>query len=430
MARGGFRVDYEQSSLNDFTLQGDIYDGNIDLNLLLPVLTPPFVDPNADEVLDVTGGNVLGRWNYKESEDISHSLQAYYDRTQRYYVVFDQTINTFDIDYQSTRNVDDRNELIWGAGYRLIWDDLEGSILLDYDPGKRTTHLYSAFIQDKYTILPDKLYLTIGSKFEHNSFTGFEVQPNIRGAWTLTDNQTLWASISSAVRTPSRSEDDISLVVANLFPGFVRAFGNRDIVSEELLAYEIGYRIRPKQNLLFDITAFFNDYDKIRTQGFDPDLTTPPDPALGLLGGNDATAESYGLEVSATWDVVDNWQLNAGYSYLHLDIKLDDGVIDPVIILDDGKSPKHQFNIRSQLYLPHNIELSNSLYYVDNLSSINIPSYVRFDSKILWSPKPGLELSMVGQNLLDNRHQEFAEPLHGALNEIERSVFARVTWRH
>lgn len=429
MTRGGFRIDHEQSSKSNFTFQGDIYDGNIDLDLVLPTLDAPFNEFIAD-TLDVSGGNLLGRWNYQQSEAVNHSLQVYYDYTQRNYTVFNASINTFDIDYQSTWNASDRNEIIWGTGYRLVWDDLDGTNLLDYDPGKRTTHLFNAFVQDKYAIVPEKLYLTVGSKFEHNDFTGFEIQPTIRGTWTPTNDQTVWAAVSRAVRTPNRSEDDISFVVLNLEPGFIRTFGSRDVVSETLIAYELGYRIKATPNLLFDATVFFNDYDDLRTQEANFDLTAPPDPAFALVGDNGATAESYGLEVSSTWDVLDNWQLKAAYSYLDLAISLKDGHADGVIERDEGKSPEHQFNIRSQLYLPHNVELSNSLYYVDKLETIGVPSYIRFDTRIAWKPITGLELSLVGQNLFDGEHSEFSGPFQGAANEIERSIFARVTWRY
>lgn len=428
-ARGGFRIDHEQSKEHSFTFQGDVYDQDVNLNLNLPTNTSPFINPISDTV-EQFGTNLLAKWNYKASDNINHTLQVYYDHAQYYYALLKHDISTFDIDFQSTWNLNKQNEIVWGTGYRYISDHLRGTDLISYVPEKRNVDLYSAFIQNKFTIIPETLSLTFGSKFEHNDFTGFEIQPSIRSTWTPSPNHTVWAAISRAVRTPNRSEDDVSVVVSNLNPGFIRWVGNRQFESEDVLAYEIGYRIKPKRNLLIDTTIFYNEYDDLRTNELDFSANIPADTALGLPFHNGAEGTTYGIEIASTWNVRDNWEIKAAYSYLNVDIQLKDFSTDSLALEDEGKAPKNQFNIRSNIYLPHNVELSNSLYYVDNLSSIGIPSFIQFDSRVSWEPVEGLELSLVGLNLFDDRHQEFTAPLHGEANEIDRSIYGQITWRY
>src|SRR5207245_8936806 len=74
-----------------------------------------------------------------------------------------------------------------------------------------TDKLYNAFIQDEIPIVGDQLSLTIGSKFLHNGYSGFEIQPTARLLWTPSSRQTVWAAVTRAVRTPSRVEEDLQL---------------------------------------------------------------------------------------------------------------------------------------------------------------------------------------------------------------------------
>lgn len=429
--RGGFRADWQYSDKEYLTFQGDVYSGKRNLELSLPIVVSPFTE-FSDDSLEVQGGNILVRWD-KQISDISNiKLQAYYDRADRDYSVFRQEINTFDIDFQHEINTHINNNLIWGAGYRTIFDDLEGSVWLDYRTNERTTNLYSAFIQDKINLVPTKLNLTIGSKFEFNDYTGFEIQPNMRVAWTPNSQQTIWGAISRAVRTPSRSEDDISLIVASLDPGFIRWEGSRASQAEELIAYELGYRTQPTTKMSLDIAAFYNDYDTLRTFEasspfidsstiFDPHLVVP------LVVNNNATAETYGIELAAEWEVSSKWRLSGSYTFLQMDVHVDPTSTDTIAELDEGRSPQNQFNIHSNYILPHDLELSNSLYYVDSLSNLSIPSYFRFDSQLRWRPTNTTTISVVGQNLFDDRHQEFSGPLHGIASEIGRNIYAKVS---
>ena len=70
-------------------------------------------------------------------------------------------------------------------------------------PAQLDQRLYSGFVQDEIALRTD-VTLTLGTKVEHNDYTGFEVQPSGRLQWNVTPKQTLWAAVSRAVRTPSQ----------------------------------------------------------------------------------------------------------------------------------------------------------------------------------------------------------------------------------
>ena len=417
--RSGFKADWENSNNDEFTVQGDIYDNRANLELSLPD------GSTRPDALLVSGGNLLTKWNHEHSNASKSSVQMYFDKASADYSLLHQDNYTYDFDYQYNTNIGEKNNLTTGVGYRYITDDLQGSTFLSYTPVNRGRSLFSTFIQDTYKIVPDKVHLTFGSKFEKNDFTGFEVQPSARAAWYPNLSNTLWASVSRAVRTPNRSEDNLSMVVA---PGYLRWQGNRNFKSEELVAYELGYKVKATENLLFDATTFINKYDRLRTNELS-DVNLPADTVLGLPFDNKAKATSQGFELAPSWLVTKYWKLKGSYTYLTMDIKTVDGSTDTLVAGQSRVSPENQFSVQSQLYLPHSVELTNSLYYVDELTNIGISSYYRFDSRIMWTVKPGVELSLIGQNLLSSRHQEFSQPLNGLPNEIERNVYGKITVR-
>jgi iron complex outermembrane receptor protein len=428
MLRAGFRLDWEPTNQNSFTVQGDIYTGNQDEDYLVPTTRFPF----AGKIVatdTVSGGNLLGRWSHSFSTDSQLTVQAYYDRTERDSPIFSEKRDTGDIDLQHRFGLGERQEVIWGLGFRATHDDVTNSLNVSLLPDRRTLNLYSAFVQDEISIVPELFRLTLGSKFEHNDFTGFEIQPSARVLWTPGHSQTFWASVSRAVRTPSRAESDIVLNPAPpvpLPPGLITILGNPNMDSEELLAYELGYRVQPIDQLKLDLTAFYNDYDHLRT--LEP---TTPGPVSPSIVANNLFGESYGTEISATAQVTNRWRLQGSYSYLEVQLHRKSGSRDSSTeATTEGSSPHHQFFIRSLVDLGWNIQFDSTLRYVDVLPAQKIPSYLTLDLRLAWSPRKDLEFAIVGQNLLDDRHPEFAPTFIGTQQtEVERSVYGTVVWR-
>ena len=373
---------------------------------------------------------MLGRWSHSFAPDSELTVQAYYDRTVRHSPIFGESRDTGDVDLQHRFAWGDRQKLVWGLGFRATHADIMNSLNVSLLPPDRTLKLYSAFLQDEISIVPERFRITIGSKFEHNDFTGFEIQPSARVLWTPGHAQTFWASISRAVRTPSQAESDIRLNPAPpvpIPPGFLTITGNPNMISEELLAYEAGYRVQPIDQLKIDITVFYNDYDHLRT--IEP---IRPGPVSPSMVANKLFGETYGTEISATAQVTNHWRVQGSYSFLEPQLHRERGSRDnSTEKIVEGSSPQHQFFIRSLLDLPWNIQFDSTLRYVDALPAPNIPSYVTLDLRLAWSPYKDLEVAIVGQNLLDDRHPEFAPTFIGTQRtEVERSVYGTVVWRY
>jgi iron complex outermembrane receptor protein len=284
-------------------------------------------------------------------------------------------------------------------------------------------------VQDEITVIPERLGVTLGSKFEHNDFTGFELQPSIRAWWAPAARQTLWASVSRAVRTPSRAESDLRLNPAPpvpIPPGRLTVFGNPEMVAEELLAYEIGYRAQPAERLTFDLALFYNEYENLRSLE-----RLVPGPVSPSTVANNLSGETYGAELSATVQAARPWRVQGGYTFLEMHLHRARGSTDvSTEVATEGSSPHHQFFIRSLLDLGWNIQFDSTVRYVDALPGPNIPSYLALDLRLAWSPRKNLEVAIVGQNLLDDRHPEFAPTFIGTeRTEVERRVFATFQWR-
>ncbi len=310
MVRGGFRMDWDVTPDDLVTFQGDYYDGETHSTLLSGA-------PDSD---DLSGGNILTRWSHSFSEVSDMSAQLYFDRTERKLSLIEDTLNTLDLEFQHRFQMSAIHDVVWGAGYRLSVDEIENTAAVGFSPEDRTDNLASAFVQNEFRFLEDSLHLILGSKFEYNEYTDFEFQPNLRVLWQPDTSQSVWGAVSRAVRTPSRADDGVSFFSTSPVPGVFNTFsGNDDFESEDLLAFEIGYRAQPVERFSIDATAYFNLYDDLRSTeilGPPAPLPSPPFPLgsvvvpLGL--DNKVDAEAYGIEVSANWSVTDPGRSPAG----------------------------------------------------------------------------------------------------------------------
>jgi iron complex outermembrane receptor protein len=401
MSQGGFRMDWRPSDGNQFTLQGDAYQGTR--------------GNGAIGDTDLLGGNILGRWTQQLDNDSDIRLQMYYDGTSRNIpFTYGESRNTFDVDFQYHVPLGKIQNLTMGLGYRWTSDNVINGANIQFNPKRRTEDLFSAFIQDEIQIVPDRLRLTLGTKIEHNIFTGFEFQPSGRLLWTIDNRQSAWAAISRAVRTPTQLEEDLRIVV-----GPVSFDNNRNFQSEDVLAYELGYRTEPADWLALDIATFYNNYtnlSSVETAGF---------PRLAV--GNSINGQTYGIELGSTLKLADWWTVRASNSFLHVQLDRAAGSSDLTTIRKRRDDPQHQAYIRSSMDLGRNVDFDLSLRYVSELSDQKIPGYVAADARLAWRPQPGLELAIVGQNLFDDRHPEFVTG--DVRHEIERSAFATLTYR-
>jgi len=439
--RGGFRADWTPAGANSLTLQGDLYRSRFDETLTVASLSAPYSNtfPNDGKY---SGGNILGRWNHT-SEGSSMSLQMYYDNTTiTDHSLFGDHQNILDVDFQHGFHIGDSQQFVWGLGYRSIRDKNDPSFTVSLQPNQVTLNQFSTFLQDEISLVDNRLQITLGSKFERNKFTGFEIEPNARLLWNLTPNQSIWTAVSRAVRTPALTEEGLRLNSAVIPPGtpgnptplpaVIAVFGSKQFNSEDLLAYELGYRVQATSNLSLDIATFYNNYSNLRTAEpgapFVEGSPAPTDIVIPFVAGNKMSGGTYGVELFADWKVVPKWRLAGSYSYLQMDIHKNANSQDPTPDNPNGISPRHQWYLRSSIDLPKHFEQDTTLRFVDHLPSLNLPNYYSLDAHLGWRPVTSLELSIGGQNLLNNWHLEFLPDfVNTSPTVVKRSIFGSIT---
>lgn len=428
--RGGFRTDWTPTAADTVMVQGDYFGSETNELEDVVSVSPPF-SARRQVVADNRGGFVLGRWNRTLSDTSQLSLQSFASHSTQAQFSGTPVSDIFDLELQHRFAAGRRQDLTWGLGYRLRRDDLSDSGAVVFAPESLTQHLFTAFVQDEITLLPDRLQVSLGSKFEHNGYTGFEVQPGVRLLWTPTRTQALWAAVSRAVRTPDRFEDGARTTTAVIPTGppgsgtpplAVTLFGSHDVEAETLIAYELGWRIEAHRRVAFDLATFYDVYDDLTDFVAGPSRFEAPPPrvvlplnATNLSGGN-----SRGAELAVEWTPNARWRMVGDYTWLH--IRFLDGA-------REFDSSEHQVRLRSYLDLPHDLELNGAVFYASALRNQPIPSYTRVDLGLLWHPTASIELGVWGQNLLEDRHTEansFRSSFRGA---VPRGFVSRATWR-
>ena len=433
---GGFRLDWDGGKRDSIMLQGGGVDGRAGQTLRLPSFQPPF-SRISDGNLDFSGGHLLGRWTRKFSDTSDMALQVYYNRLERTQITSHEGRDTVDIDLHYRSALMPRHELSWGGGYRSTTDHIEGTFNVFFEPASRQANLYSGFLQHEWVAVDNRLVVTTGARLEHNSYTHVELQPNIRVMWTPNDRHAAWASIARAVRSPSRTNHDIGISTA-VFPGervpsVLTILGDDEFRSENLLAYETGYRVETSKHFSIDVATFFNVYDDLLTS--EPGRPFPQfdaDPArlvIPIRFSNLMRGETYGVETTVTGRIQERWKLSGSYSWLEMQLHTDPESRDSRAEEGEGESPRHQFQARSYLNLPWKMEFDASFYYVGSLPAFALPGYARLDARIGWNPRKTFRASLGLRNLLDDRHAEFFGSSGGLpIVEIRRAVYCKLTW--
>jgi iron complex outermembrane receptor protein len=437
--RGGFRADATLNTQNSLTLEGGLYTGTEGETRTSFVSLAPVLQQTQDVHAHVSGGDILGRWNHVFSSRSDTTLQLYDDRYSRNDSQLRERQNTVDLDFQH-HLAWGRQDFVWGAGYRFTADDIAGSLTQSFVPGRRNANLFNSFVQDEITVVPEKFFLTIGSKLEHNTYTGFHPEPSLRWVWTPDSRQAIWGAYSRATSTPSRAETALHIVLA-AFPGpggsltLLELLGNPRFKDENVDAYELGYRVQASSHLSLDLATFYNKYrDLNSTEPGTPFFETNPAPphlVIPLMFGNGMLGKVDGVELAANWKPWNHWTLSPGYTLLQMHLHRGPSSQDTDSpVSDQGLNPRNQFQLRSHLDFPRHFEVDTSLYFVGRLPTKNVPSYTRVDQRFAWLPAERLEISLVGQNLAQDHHSELVDP-NGTLapNEVKSSFYGEIRWR-
>jgi iron complex outermembrane recepter protein len=440
--QGGFRSDWTLSSSDTLTVEGDLYQARKGQTLTTLLPKESYRIATFEDRIKSQSGNLLGRWNHTYSNGSETSLQVYYTHGFR----SDQGLadeDIADVDFQYRLQRGSRHDLVSGIGYRRSRVDMQPLYTFQFDERRLSTNLFNTFLQDEIS-LSKTVSLTIGSKFEHNSFTGFEFEPSAQLVWAPNDRRMLWASAARAIRQPSWLYSNARADVATTpleggAMGLVHLRGTSDTQAEQVYDYEAGYRAQVHKRLSFDLTGFRSHYRRLTTVEPETPFPTmsllPPQLIIPRVYANRARSRNYGAEVFATWQVSNRWRITPGYTFLQMKVVRDPSSNDDGIEGISTDSPKHQFHLRSLVNLRRNVEWDSFISYVSPLSSevglvqLPVPNYTRLDTRLGWRLGEYVELSVAGQNLLAPRHLEFSKSYNVSPTEVQRSISGKVTWR-
>lgn len=404
----GLRYDAEGRNDDHVTVQGDAYWNTFGT----------LGRPDANN----QGWNILGRWSRRQSDDSEWITQVYFDHAQRDVPQqFSETRNTFDLSTQWQVQPVPEHALVVGLGLRDSLDDTgsEDDRTFVFSPSRRRLRLFSGYVQDEITIVPGRWTAYVGTKFEHNDYTGFEAQPGLRVAFTPDVDQTWWAAVSRAVRAPTRVDTHSRFRPAPA-TGFVLIQGNPDYQSESCWTGEIGYRVQPNHAWFVDVATFYSVYDNLRS--LEPTLPS----GLPLVLDNLREAETWGVELVCTLQPAQRWRLRANLNYLHEELRLQAGSLDTIGATLEASDPAWTGSIRSTLDLNHGLQVDGVLRGASARPGDALSGYVSADVRLAWRFSSDGEIALIGQNLLSPRHAEF--PAAGAQPEVERAWFARATF--
>lgn len=404
--QGGLRMDYDAGGADKLSLQASFEGGTEHTN------------PGPSSFDDQSA---MGQWAHRFSEKSDLQVQAYYNRTWRRDIpgTINDQMQTYDVDLQHHFQLGKTNNMVWGAGYRLMRDNSQSTtIFFGFLPAIRNLELCNAFVQDEIQLAPDKLKLTVGSKLLHNIYTGFEWQPSARLTWLPGRQQTIWAAVSRAVRTPSRIDVDYHIPVYPVPDDVQHVGGGPDFVSEKLMAYELGYRLQPISGASLSIAGFYNQYDDLYSVEVVPGTKT-------YLIQNGMEGNSQGVELSGLYQVTGNWQLRGGYTFFHKNVRDKPGHSFDTTY--EGTDPQGQAVLQSMLDLDKHFQLDLTGRYVSSrpLSVVaGVPvvnAYSNLDARLAWHSGK-LEVSVVAQNMVNDTHIEFAS------SRIPRNIYGKIAF--
>lgn len=430
---GGLRLDWQMRAADWLTLHSNLLDMRADKTVV-------DFDGSGTEnsKKSASSGYVLSRWEHRTTSG-DFALQAYFSQEIHHEMMGEGRERSLDLDFQNHVTRIARNDVTWGLGYRLTTDRMGGSDLPFMHNNHRDT-LFSSFFEDDVALLPETLTLTGGVKLQHNSFSAFEVQPTLRLLWLPRPGQSIWASTSRAVRTPSVQDMDLSLdyTVGQQYglPLIEEVRGNPAFQSEVLRAWELGYRQQFANRLSLDLASFFNVYSGLRNRKVGTTtMVTSPQPAIVIpvLYDNGIDAHSRGLEASITWNPARTLRAQASYSWENAHLRLMDGSLQN--LGDTWNSPTHTVNTRANWNFARGWNWFTSFSFVSqlqtppNANSMQIGAYKRLDSHIAYSISHAIQLRGGGDNLLEGTHGEFvSNDGYSVCGRISRSAYLKLVW--
>jgi iron complex outermembrane receptor protein len=440
MLRTGFKINHEHQGESHSSLQGEIFNGKAGETIVVSELTSsiPFADLSYNyNKTNLFGGHLMYNWKKDFSPESDLSFQGYYDSLHYEPEVADVAVDTLDVSLQHRFAPTLHQEVVWGGGYRFIYDKIDAFMMARVSNKNDAYDLITFFMQDDISFLNDRLHMVLGSQFENNSFTGWEIQPSIRGIWEVNPSHSIWAAVSRAVRGVSRLERGASINYAlpnPVLPMEMSAIMDPHMDSEKMLAYEVGIRSRLSSKTSLDITVFLHDYDDLRgsingAPYFDTDRGVM---VLPFYATNALQAKIYGFEGALDWKPGDRLRFKMAYTFRKSDLEYQDDSLSDTGIqgsseYEEKKDPEHTLSLAAWIDITEKVKLDLWGRYVSGLPSFDIDAYGEMDAILRWSFKPGMEVRLAGQNLLNDHHPEYvSEYLNTLPTESERKGYVAV----
>jgi iron complex outermembrane receptor protein len=440
LVRTGFRTDSVLSDRDSLVVEGDMYTGREgDPTFTLPSILSPGPVP-VQIFIDVSGGYVESIWRHTQSSRSDFTMTGTFDAYERGDLLHDHR-KSASLDFRHHYQLNERQELVWGATYRYTTGESEGGNWLSLVPPNQTENIFSVFVQDEIAAIQDKLYVTLGSKFENNTYSGFAVMPTARVLYELNRRQSAWAAVSHAVRSPAETDTSLRLNVGavtlpNGTLAAISAFGNPNIKDEGLVAYEAGYRTVITKRVSLDLAAYYNHYDnQITEEPETPFVETRPQPThlvLPSIDENLSYGETHGAEVWLKFKVNERWTLDWSYDFERIHMHRMAGSHDFTSGPEtEGSTPHQQARFQSAANLTRALMWNLSGDFTDRLPAQGVPSYTRVDTNLIWKIRDNVKVGIYGENLLRDRHLEFFDPGSSSTRStlIRRSAYAKLTWQ-
>jgi iron complex outermembrane recepter protein len=420
--QAGFRYDFEPNERDSFSIQGDVQQGESKLVRLGPAAAAPGVPPAG---VRFSGQNILGRWT-RTGDDMVSSVQVYWDRVERREGGLDGVRDQVDVDVSQYFSVGDRHRVVWGGGYRWSSDEVKPlTPVMRFTPSTRSDNWFGAYVSDEIALVPDRLRLSLGAKVEHNDYTGVEIQPSARIAWTDSGGWTAWGAVSRAVRTPSRLETALQFddpIVA------IAAAG--DLEAEELLAWEAGWRGKLSSAVTLDLTAYLHQYENLMVWGATP-ATGPGQPFITLRYANAGEVQTVGVEAAVDARITDRWTVKIAASAMDMDARESGFLVPGLDTFNSNRSPRNQLSVRSWFDVTDRIDLDVWARRVSSTGDGQVEAYTDLDIRAAWRATPTIELFVLAENLLDRERLEMIETGLGSPSAFnERRVWFGATARY
>jgi iron complex outermembrane receptor protein len=420
--RFGMRADLD-SGRNSYLAEADIYKGD-----------SPHIITSTPYDDRTSGGDINLRWQHTYANNSGFSLQGFFDRTDRTSPGdVSETRNTIDIDFIHHLPIGTRHSFSYGAGLR--WSPYQVVPPNPYETlvnANGLDHVYTGFLQDQVQ-LAEKLFLTVGAKFQENNYSGFDIQPSGRLIWSPGKNQSVWMGITRAVTTPSDLEEGFHLEGALTPTEFIVVAGNPKLKSEELIGYELGYRRLLTPRLYFDLAGFWNQYGRLQSFSAPMDSTVNGNTYITIEYENQISGSTSGIEIAPHFDLKPWWRFNVSYSYLNSNFQAVGATADisssGSVNTYEKSSPKHDVTVQSKIDLPCRFKFDQVYRFVSALPAQKVEAYQTMDVRFGRSIGRDLSLQVVGQNLFQHEHDEWGtgdpnQPLIG----IYRAGYVKLTF--